>query len=193
MLQTAKALFGMITGIGGVKTTGRGASLLDLSVQAMNGESVPLARYQGQVLLIVNVASKCGCTPQYHDLVALDEKYRKQGLTVLGFPCNDFAGQEPGSTESIATFCSMNFGVAFEVFDKVHTKGPDAAPLFQRLVSSANAPFDGGIGWNFTKFLAGRDGVVRARFEPGVKPTDPAFVQVLEALLAEPAPGGSAA
>jgi glutathione peroxidase len=183
----------MITGIGGVKATGRGASLLDLCVRAMNGDSVPLARYQGKVLLIVNVASKCGCTPQYHDLVRLDETYRQQGLAVLGFPCNDFAGQEPGSTESIATFCSTNFGVAFEVFDKVHTKGPDTAPLFQRLVSPVNAPFDGGIGWNFTKFLAGRDGVVRARFEPGVKPTDPAFIRALETLLAEPAPSGGAA
>ncbi|NJL73203.1 MAG: glutathione peroxidase [Candidatus Competibacteraceae bacterium] len=182
----------MITGIGGIKAHGRGASLLDLRVRAMNGEDVPLSRYRGQVLLIVNVASKCGCTPQYHDLVALDESYRQQGLAVLGFPCNDFAGQEPGSTESIAAFCGTNFGVTFEVFDKVRTKGPDTAPLFQRLVSPANAPFDGGIGWNFTKFLAGRDGVVRARFEPGVKPTDPAFIQVLEALLAEPAPGGVA-
>lgn len=188
MLATAKALLGLLTGMGGVRSTGRGASVLDQTARAMNGDAVPLSDYAGEVLLIVNVASKCGCTPQYHDLVALDREYRGRGLRVLGFPCNDFAGQEPGSVESIATFCSTTFGVDFEVLDKVHVKGPDAAPLFQRLAAADNAPFHGTIGWNFTKFLVGRDGVVRARFEPTVKPSDPAFVRMVKTLLNESTP-----
>lgn len=188
MLQTAKALFGILTGKGGIKATGRGLCVLDHTVRDAQGEAVPLARYRGQVLLLVNVASKCGCTPQYHDLVTLDKTYRDRGLVVAGFPCNDFAGQEPGSIDTIATFCSTTYGVDFPIFDKVHVKGSAIAPLYAALTSRANAPFDGAIGWNFTKFLVGRDGTVRARMEPGVKPTDAKVVSLIESLLLEPAP-----
>lgn len=185
MLSKVKAILGIATGIGGVKAGSRGAQILDHSVRDADGNEVPLKNYKGKVLLIVNVASKCGCTSQYHDLAAIQEKYRDQGLAILGFPCNDFGGQEPGTNEEIQTFCSTKYGVDFDIFDKVKVQGSKTAPLYKSLTSDENNDYAGPIGWNFTKFLVGRDGVVRARFEPNVNPQSDETIQEIEAALAE--------
>jgi glutathione peroxidase len=183
MLRTVKALVGMATGIGGVVEGAPGARVGDVAVRTRDGGMRPLSKYAGQVLMVVNVASKCGCTPQYHDLVALQQRFQDRGFRVLGFPCNDFAGQEPGTADEVANSCSTRFGAEFEIFEKVRVKGGDCAPLYARLTGPANGPYAGAIGWNFTKFLLDRQGVVRARLEPHVKPGDPRVINLVEALL----------
>lgn len=143
------------------------SSLYDLTLQPMSGPAQPLAQYAGKVLLIVNTASACGFTPQFAGLQSLHEKYADQGLVVLGFPCNQFGGQDPGSNEAIAQFCQRNYGVSFPMLAKVEVNGPGADPLFQWL--KAQAPGLLGteaIKWNFTKFLVGRDGRVLRRYAP---------------------------
>ncbi len=187
MLRKAKALLGLVTGIGGVKTGGRGAYVLEEPVRDADGHEAPLADQGGDVLLLVNVASKCGCTPQYHDLVALQERYGDEGLQIIGFPCNDFGGQEPGSVEDVQAFCSTKFGVEFPILDKIRVKGADIAPLYATLISDENGDFGGDIGWNFTKFLVGRDGHVRGRFEPNINPQADEVIAEIEAALAEQA------
>lgn len=145
----------------------------DFSAQTLNGETVDLARFRGQVMLIVNTASECGFTPQYAGLQALHERYAGQGLVVLGFPCNQFGKQEPGDASAIGAFCERNYGVSFTVFDKIEVNGDGAHPLYRFLKSSAPGVLGTeGIKWNFTKFLVGRDGQVLDRYAPTTKPED---------------------
>jgi glutathione peroxidase len=145
---------------------------------------VDLSKYQGQVVLVVNVASRCGNTPQYKDLQALYEKYGKDGFVVLGFPCNQFGKQEPGTNEQIAEFCSSKYNVTFPMFDKVEVKGPGAAPLYQHLTEKQTNPKHAGpVTWNFQKYLIGRDGQVAGKFDPRKKPSDPEVVQAIETEL----------
>lgn len=165
------------------------AGPLDFTVSDIDGQSVPLAKYKGHVVLIVNVASKCGLTPQYKELQVLQDKYRERGLRILGFPANNFKEQEPGSNAEIKEFCRKNFGVTFDMFAKVSVKGDDICPLFRFLTSEQSNPGHGGeIAWNFTKFLVGRDGRVLARFEPKVKPSDEAVTHAIEEALNAAAP-----
>ncbi|GBU11343.1 glutathione peroxidase [Erysipelotrichaceae bacterium] len=140
--------------------------IYDFTVLDKTLTPIPLSMYKGKVLIIVNVASKCGLTPQYTELEALYKKYQSQGLEILGFPCNQFAGQEPGTNEEIATFCQLNYGVTFKIFDKIRVNGQDANPLFSYLTSEKKGLFGGVISWNFTKFLIGRDGQVLKRVAP---------------------------
>ena len=145
----------------------------DFTAKSLSGEAIDLARYKGQVLLIVNTASECGYTPQYKGLESLYEEYRERGLVVLGFPCNQFGAQEPGSEEQIGQFCEKNFGVTFPMFAKVEVNGSDAHPLFQFLKKEAPGVLGTqGIKWNFTKFLVGRDGRVAGRFAPTTTPEE---------------------
>jgi glutathione peroxidase len=145
-----------------------------------------LATYQGQVLLIVNVASKCGLTPQYEQLQALYDKYSKEGLVILGFPCNQFLHQEPGSAEEIGQFCRINYGVSFPLFEKVEVNGEGACPLYKYLTGLDTKPKGAGkISWNFEKFVIGRSGEVVARFAPTTKPDAPEVLSVIEAELAK--------
>jgi glutathione peroxidase len=154
------------------------------TMKDIDGREVDLGRYQGKVLLLVNVASKCGLTPQYTQLVEIHQKYRDRGFEVLGFPANNFMGQEPGTNEEIKTFCSTRYGVEFPIFSKISVKGDDIDPLYAELTSSeANGGFGGEIKWNFTKFLVGKDGKVIARFEPQVKPDAPEVVSAIEAAI----------
>jgi glutathione peroxidase len=147
------------------------ASIYDFSIDDITGKSVALERYRGKVLLIVNTASKCGFTPQYKGLEALYRKYRSQGLEVLGFPCNQFGAQEPGSAEEIESFCEINYGVTFPLFAKVDVNGDDAAPLYRHLKRAKPGLLGSeAIKWNFTKFLVDRDGKVVERYAPNTEP-----------------------
>src|SRR5882724_7197281 len=141
------------------------SSVHEFTLNSLTGKPVSLADYKGKVLLVVNVASKCGFTPQYEGLEALYKKYKDQGLVVLGFPANNFMGQEPGTNEEIGTFCKSKYGVTFPMFSKISVKGDDKAPLYQFLTSTG-----GEIPWNFTKFLVGKDGKPIERFSPKVTP-----------------------
>ncbi len=145
--------------------------LTSLSVRAADGSEADLSGYAGQVLLIVNTASKCGFTPQYEGLEALYRKYKDRGFTVLAFPCNQFGAQEPGNAVEIANFCKLSYDVTFPVFGKIDVNGPDAAPVFRHLKSEAKGLLGSeAIKWNFTKFLVGRDGKVVDRYAPTTKP-----------------------
>jgi glutathione peroxidase len=135
------------------------------------------------VLLVVNVASKCGLTPQYKALEAIHEKYKAQGFTVLGFPCNQFLGQEPGTNEEIKQFCSSKYNVSFPLFDKLEVNGPNRHPLYVALAGDGS-PFPGNIKWNFGKFLVGRDGKILKRFEPRTTPDSPEVIEAIQAALA---------
>ena len=155
----------------------------DLNLRALDGQDLPLAPYKGQVVLVVNVASKCGLTPQYAGLEKLYQQYRDKGFTVLGLPCNQFAGQEPGSEDEIREFCSLNYGVTFPLGSKIEVNGSARHPLY-RLLAGEGAEFPGEIPWNFEKFLVGKDGRVLARFSPRTAPDDPALIQAVEKALA---------
>lgn len=139
-------------------------------VNNIDGEEINLADYNGKVLLIVNTASKCGFTPQYHDLEKLYDEYKDQGLVVLGFPANNFGGQEPGSNEDIKTFCLTKYDVSFPMMSKVSVKGNDIHPLFKELTTAENESFTGEIKWNFEKFLIGKEGQLVERFRSRTKP-----------------------
>lgn len=158
--------------------------LQSISLKDINGKAASLKDYNGKVLLVVNVASKCGLTPQYKALEAVHQKYKGQGFSVLAFPCNDFGSQEPGTNEEIKEFCSTKYNVSFPVFDKLHVKGPEQHPLYAAL-SGKDSPFPGDVKWNFGKFLIGRDGRIVKRFEPKVTPDSPEVTQAIEAALAE--------
>ncbi|HYE32874.1 MAG TPA: glutathione peroxidase [Methylomirabilota bacterium] len=149
----------------------------------IDGKDVTLDKYKGQVLLVVNVASKCGLTPQYKALQAVHDKYKDKGFTVLAFPCNQFGGQEPGTNEEIKEFCSTKYNVTFPVMDKLDVNGPNRHALYKELAGES-AAFPGDIKWNFGKFLIGRDGKVLARFEPKTTPDDPEVTKAIEAALA---------
>ena len=164
----------------------KGAYVLDHKVSDIDGNDIDLEQYKGKVLLVVNVASKCGLTPQYEDLVSLHKKYAEKGLAVLGFPANNFRGQEPGSNEEIKEFCSLNYGVEFDMFSKISVQGDDKTPLYQELTSTeSNGSFGGEIKWNFTKFLVDKEGNVIARFEPRTKPSAPEVIAAIEKALAQ--------
>ena len=158
-------------------------SLYDAPVKTLKGESASLKDYEGKTVLVVNVASKCGLTPQYTGLEQLQQTYGGRGFSVIGFPCNQFGGQEPGSAEEIATFCSTNYGVSFPMTEKIEVNGPDRHPIYEELTKVADAEgADGDIRWNFEKFLVAPDGSV-TRFSPMVTPEDPALVSAIEAAL----------
>ena len=157
--------------------------LYAIPLKDIDGKTATLTPYAGKVLLIVNVASKCGNTPQYEGLEALWQKRREQGLVVLGFPSNDFGSQEPGTEDEIKTFCASKYNVSFPLFSKLHVNGAEQHPLYEAL-SGKNSPFPGPVKWNFGKFLIGRDGKVIARFEPGMKPEAPEITAAIDAALA---------
>jgi glutathione peroxidase len=158
-------------------------SVHQTSVKDIDGKGVSLGAYRGKVLLIVNVASKCGFTPQYKELESVYEKYKDQGLVVLGFPCNQFGAQEPGSNDEIKQFCSSKYNVTFPLFDKIDVNGPNRHPLYTTLAGN-DSPYPGDIKWNFSKFLVGRDGKILKRFESRVVPNSPEVTQAIEAALA---------
>ena len=148
------------------------------------GSDTSLKTYRGKVLLVVNVASKCGFTPQYEALEAMQKKYEGQGFTVLGFPCNDFGSQEPGSPEEIKQFCSSRYNVTFPLFEKLHVKGQEQHPLYA-VLTGKNSPFPGDIKWNFGKFVISKDGKILKRFDSRVKPDSQEVTSAIEAALAE--------
>jgi len=159
---------------------------LTYKVKSITGQDVDLASYKGKVVLIVNVASECGLTPQYEQLESIYEKYQGKGLVVLGFPCNQFGKQEPGTEAEIAKFCTDNYQVKFPLFSKIEVNGNGAAPLYKYLTSLDTKPQGKGkIGWNFEKFVVGRSGEVVARFAPMTKPDAPEVLAVIEAELAK--------
>jgi glutathione peroxidase len=158
-------------------------SIYNIPLKDIDGKDTSLKPYQGKVMLVVNVASKCGYTPQYAALEALYQKYKDQGLVVLGFPCNQFAHQEPGTDAEIKQFCSSKYNVTFPMFDKIEVNGANRHPLYVMLAGQ-ESPFPGNIGWNFTKFLVGRDGKILKRFNSPVKPDSPEVMQAIETALA---------
>jgi glutathione peroxidase len=161
----------------------RAASVYDIPLKDIDGKETSLKNYQGKVLLVVNVASKCGLTPQYKALQELQDKYKEKGFTVLAFPCNQFGSQEPGTNKEIKEFCSNNYHVDFPMFDKIEVNGPGRHPLYVALAGE-KSPFPGDIKWNFNKFLIGRDGKILKRFEPKVAPDSPELTQAVESALA---------
>jgi glutathione peroxidase len=164
-------------------TAKKSASLHDVELKDIDGKAVSLGDYKGKVLLVVNVASKCGLTKQYTELEAIHRKYKDKGFTVLGFPCNDFGGQEPGSNEQIKEFCSNRFDVSFPMFDKLVVKaGAHQHELYQRLTGE-NGAFPDNVKWNFGKFLVGKDGQPLQRFEPREKPDAPKVTAAIEKAL----------
>jgi glutathione peroxidase len=159
---------------------------LSFKMNSLDGKEVDLSQYQGQVVLIVNVASYCGNTPQYKQLEALHEKFGKEGLAVLGFPCNQFGAQEPGTAEDIQKFCTTKYKVSFPLFAKIEVNGEGACPLYKYLTALETKPKGkGDVSWNFEKFVVGRNGEVVARFKPGTKPDAPEVMKVIEAELAK--------
>jgi glutathione peroxidase len=159
-------------------------SIYDFTMRSIDGQQVSLKSYSGKVVLLVNVASKCGITPQYAGLEAVYEKYKDRGLVIVGIPANNFAQQEPGTDEEIKKFCSNKYNVTFPMMSKVSVLGDDETPLYQFLTSkSANPQIGGDIKWNFTKFLFDRNGNPVARFEPAVKPDSPEVASAIEATL----------
>ncbi len=159
------------------------STISDIKVKTIAGEDKQLGEYAGKVLLIVNLASKCGYTPQYKGLEELNQKYSDTGLRVLGFPCNDFGAQEPGTNSEIVEFCTTKYGVSFELFDKVHAKGSEQHPLYSKLTSSIDPK--GEVSWNFEKFLVNKQGEVVARFPSSVSPASPELIAAIDRELAK--------
>lgn len=156
-------------------------SVHDFTMKDIDGKDVSLSSFKGKTLLIVNVASRCGCTPQYKELESLHRKYSPRGFTVLGFPANDFLGQEPGTNAEIKNFCELNYKVSFPLFSKITVKGKDQHPLFAFLTSQGS--FAGPVTWNFNKFLVDPSGAVIARFDSKVTPENPSVVKAIEQAL----------
>jgi glutathione peroxidase len=162
------------------------SSVYDFTVKDIDGKDVSLGQYKGKVLLFVNVASLCGNTPQYKDIEALYEKYQSKGLVVLGFPANNFMGQEPGDNKEIKAFCTREYAVKFPMFSKISVKGDDIAPLYAYLTQkSQNGVVDAKVTWNFQKFLVGKDGKVIASFSPKTKVTEPEVISAIEKALGQ--------
>lgn len=153
-----------------------------IPLKDINGKDTSLKAYEGKVVLLVNVASKCGYTPQYKSLEATYRKFKDQGLVVLGVPCNDFGAQEPGSNEEIKEFCTSKYEVTFPLLDKIHVKGPEQHPLYAALTGK-NSPFPGDVKWNFGKFLLSRDGKILKRWDSGAKPDSKEITEAIEAAL----------
>jgi len=159
-------------------------ALTDHSIKNLDGSDADLSALQGKAVLAVNVASKCGLTPQYAGLEKLQAQYHDRGFTVVGFPCNQFLGQEPGTAEEIQTFCSTTYGITFPIMEKIDVNGDDRHPIYAELTQTADAEgHDGDIRWNFEKFLIGPDGEVKARFAPQVEPEDPQVTSAIEDAL----------
>ncbi|WP_109021060.1 glutathione peroxidase [Leptospira kobayashii] len=156
-------------------------SFHDFHSQTIQGKDISLSDYKGKVVLVVNVASKCGYTPQYGGLEQLRKDYKDKGFAIIGFPCNDFGAQEPGTEAQIAEFCQLNFGVSFDMMKKIKVLGKDKDPIYQFLIE--NAPEKGDVKWNFEKFLIDKDGKVRARFPSAVKPESEELKKAVEGLL----------
>jgi glutathione peroxidase len=160
-------------------------SVYDYTLNAIDGQPAPLSAYKGKVMMLVNVASRCGFTPQYTALEAIYEKYKDRGFVIIGIPANNFGAQEPGTNQEIKTFCQSKYNVKFPMMSKVSVKGDDKAPLYQYLTDkSANPKTGGDIQWNFTKFLVGPDGQIVTRFEPAVTPDSPEVTSAIEKGLA---------
>lgn len=160
------------------------AGVLNFKMKSIDGKEVDLSKYEGKVVMFVNVASKCGYTPQYKELQAIYEKYSKEGFVVVGVPANEFGKQEPGADDEIAKFCDSKYGVKFDLLSKVVVKGKDMCPLYQYLTSKETDPkFAGDIKWNFTKFVVGKNGEIVGRFEPGVKPDAKEVIDLIETEL----------
>ena len=158
-------------------------NIYQFKVLDIDGKEVSLTDYKGKTILLVNVASKCGFTKHYKNLIELNEKYKDKNFAILGFPANEFGGQEPGSNEEIKKFCSSNYVVTFPMFSKVVVKGKDQSPLFQFLTSAENPDFKGDIEWNFEKFLIGPDGQLKHRYKSNVVPTDEKITKAVDELL----------
>jgi glutathione peroxidase len=164
-------------------------SVLEFTMKSIDGQDVKLDSYRGKVLLLVNVASKCGYTPQYEGLESIYKKYKDQGLVVMGFPANNFLGQEPGTNEEIKTFCTTRYNVTFPMFAKISVKGKEIHPLYRFLTSKGTDPeFGGNITWNFNKFLVDRNGKIVDRFGSKDKPESEKVVQAIEKALKQQAP-----
>ena len=161
------------------------SNLYNFTLPSIDGKPMPLADFKGKVILMVNVASQCGYTPQYTALETVYEKYKDKGFVIVGFPANNFGQQEPGTNQEIKTFCSRKYSVTFPLYAKVSVKGADQTPLYQYLTKEADAAVAGEIKWNFTKFLVDRNGKVVQRFEPAVTPDSPQVVSAIEKLLAQ--------
>ncbi|MCX7797705.1 MAG: glutathione peroxidase [Melioribacter sp.] len=160
------------------------SSIYDIIVKDIDGKEIKLSEYKGKVLLIVNVASKCGFTPQYKGLQKIYEKYKSRGFEILAFPCNDFGGQEPGSNQEIKEFCSKKYKVTFKLFDKIKILGEEKSELYKRLTNSDNVE-KGDVKWNFEKFLIDKKGIIKARFRSTVEPESKKITEVIETLLNE--------
>ena len=172
-------LLGLVT----MATQASAASLYDFTLPSLEGKPMPIADFKGKVILMVNVASRCGYTPQYKALESVYEKYKDKGFVILGFPANNFGAQEPGTNEEIKTFCSRTYNVSFPMYSKVSVKGDDETPIYNYLTKSAKPDIAGDIKWNFTKFLVDRNGNVVHRFEPAVTPDSPEVIAAIEQLL----------
>lgn len=156
-------------------------SIYNIEVERMNGDKIALNEYKGDVLLIVNTASKCGLTPQFEGLEELNQAYKDKGLRILGFPCNQFLKQDPGSNEEILSFCQLNYGVTFEMFRKLFVKGKNQHPLYKYLINTAKERTGKNIKWNFEKFLINKDGEIFKRYAPTTKPSE--LIADIESLL----------
>ena len=163
-----------------MKETSDTINIYDVKVKSISGEDISLSNYRGKVLMIVNVASKCGYTPQYEGLEAIYKKYKDKGFEILAFPCNDFKGQEPGTNEEIAEFCRVNYGVTFTLFDKIKVLGDEKSELYSKLTQFEPA---GDIGWNFEKFVIDRNGNVAGRFKTKIKPESEEITSLIESEL----------
>lgn len=189
MTLTARAILAALAAFfvvpaGAVLAAGTAGSVHDFRMQDIDGKPVALDQYRGRVILIVNVASRCGYTYQYDGLEALYRQYKDRGLVILGFPSNDFLGQEPGTNQEIKQFCAATYGVSFPMFSKITVRGAGMDPLYRFLTDKATNPrFSGPISWNFNKFLIGRDGAVLARFRTQDEPKSTAVIQAVEAAL----------
>lgn len=163
------------------------AGIYDIPIRTLQGDPSSLAPHKGKALLLVNVASRCGLTPQYAGLQKLQDAYADRGFSVLGFPCNQFLEQEPGSPDEIAQFCSVNYGVTFPLYEKIEVNGEGRHPLYELLTATADAEGQAGdVQWNFEKFLVSPDGEVLSRFRPGIEPDDPALVSAVESAAPGP-------
>jgi glutathione peroxidase len=178
--------------ISAADTGGTPKSLYSFTAQSIEGKAVELNQFKGKVTLVVNTASQCGYTPQYKELEELYEKYRGKGFLVLGFPSNDFGGQEPGSNSEIHTFCQTRYGVTFPLFTKASVTGPSKQAIFRFLTENAPTKLNGEVRWNFTKFLVNKTGQVVARFDSKIKPSDNHLTQKIEELLKQRSDGASA-
>lgn len=184
--NSMKLLLSLIfIGLGSIMIDNTDTSIYNFNLTDIDGNQVSLEQYKGKVIMIVNVASKCGFTPQYEGLQNIYETYKDDGFVILGFPANNFKGQEPGSDEEIKQFCQLEYGVEFPMFSKVSVSGEDQSELFTYLTSQPTPDFDGEIKWNFEKFLVGKDGSLKRRFRSGVKPESEEIAEAISKELAE--------